>query len=157
MITNHWLLTTPYYSCKYWYIQGFWQALACWSLHKLKSNGISGQIFGLISSFLSNRWLRVVLDGKSSQEYWVNVGVPQGSILGPTLFLLSLMIFLILSVILLSMPMILLSVLSVIGYLICSNNLNWLLKLNLIYKTLGLEVACWFQCWEHSAGFVWPV
>ena len=37
-------------------------------LHKLKSYGISGQIFGVISSFLSNRWLRVVLDGKSSQE-----------------------------------------------------------------------------------------
>ena len=47
-----------------------------------------GQIFSLISSFLSNRQLRVVLDGKSSQEYPVNVGVPQGSILGPTLFLL---------------------------------------------------------------------
>ena len=56
--------------------------------HKLKSYGISGQIFGLISSFLSNRRLRVVLDGKSSQEYPVNTGVPQGSILGPTLFLL---------------------------------------------------------------------
>ena len=37
-------------------------------LHKLKSYGISGQIFGLISSFLSNRGLRVVLVGKSSQE-----------------------------------------------------------------------------------------
>ena len=35
-------------------------------LHKLKSYGISGQIFGLISSFLSNRRLRVVLDGSSS-------------------------------------------------------------------------------------------
>ena len=57
-------------------------------LHKLKSYGISGQIFGLISSFLSNRQLRVVLAGKSSQEYPVNAGVPQGSILGPTLFLL---------------------------------------------------------------------
>ena len=57
-------------------------------LHKLKSYGISGQIFGLISSFLSNRRLRVILDGKSSQEYPVDVGVPQGSILGPTLFLL---------------------------------------------------------------------
>ena len=57
-------------------------------LHKIKSYGISGQIFGLISSFLSNRRLRVVLDGKSSQEYPVNAGVPQGSILGPTLFLL---------------------------------------------------------------------
>ena len=57
-------------------------------LHKHKSYGISGQIFGLISSFLSNRWLRVVLDGKSSKEYPVNAGVPQRSILGPTLFLL---------------------------------------------------------------------
>ena len=36
---------------------------------KLKSYGISGEIFGLISCFLSNRRLRVVLDGKSSQEY----------------------------------------------------------------------------------------
>ena len=57
-------------------------------LHKLMSYGISGQIFGLISSFLSNRKLRVVLAGKSSQEYPANAGVPQGSILGPTLFLL---------------------------------------------------------------------
>ena len=43
-------------------------------LHKLKSYGISGQIFGL--------------DGKSSQEYPVNAGVPQRSILDPTLFIL---------------------------------------------------------------------
>ena len=57
-------------------------------LYKLKSYGISGQIFGLISSFLINRWLRVVLDGISSQEYPVNARVPQGPILDPTLPLL---------------------------------------------------------------------
>ena len=45
-------------------------------LHKRKSYGISGQIFGLISSFLSNRQLRVDLDGLSSQEYPVTAGVP---------------------------------------------------------------------------------
>ena len=56
--------------------------------HKLKSHGVSGQIFGLICSFLSNRWLWVVvLDEKSSQEYLANAGVPQGSILSRTLFL----------------------------------------------------------------------
>ena len=56
-------------------------------LHKPKSYEISGQIFDLISSFLSNRRLRVVLDGKASQEYLINAGVPQSSI-GPALFLL---------------------------------------------------------------------
>ena len=39
-----------------------------------------------------------------------------------------------LSVILPSMLMILFSILSVIGHLICSNNLNWLVNLNLIYE-----------------------
>ena len=52
---------------------------------KLMCYRISGQIFDLISSFLSNRRLQVFLDGKSSQEYLVNAGVPQVSILCPTL------------------------------------------------------------------------
>ena len=54
----------------------------CWS------NGISGQIFGLFLPFLSNRQLQLALDWKSSQEYLGNARVPQGSILGPTPFLL---------------------------------------------------------------------
>ena len=86
-------------------------------LHKLKSYGISGRIFGLISSFLSNRRLQVVLDGKSSQEYLVNAGVPKGSILGPTLFLLYINFLTMLSVILLFMLMILPSILNVIRHL----------------------------------------
>ena len=57
-------------------------------LHKLKSYGISGQIFGLTSSFLNNRQLRLVVDEKSLQEYPVNAGVSQGSIPGLTLSLL---------------------------------------------------------------------
>ena len=55
-------------------------------LHKLKSYGFLGHIFGLISSLLSIRWLRVVLDRKSLQEYPVNGGVSKSSIRGPTLF-----------------------------------------------------------------------
>ena len=46
------------------------------------------QIFVVILPFLSNRRLRVILDGKSSQEYPVNAGVPQCPILSPTFFLL---------------------------------------------------------------------
>ena len=66
-------------------LEGVWHADL---LHKFKSYRISKQVFGLISSFLSNGWLQVVLDGESSQEYTVNAGVTQGSILSPTLFLL---------------------------------------------------------------------
>ena len=45
--------------------------------------------------------------------------------------------------------MILLSILSVIRHLICGNNLNWLLNLNLIYKTLD-----WGKKWlvDFNAG-----
>ena len=57
-------------------------------LYKCKSYGILSQIFGLILFFLISRQYRVVLDGKSTQEYPVNAGVPQGSILDPTVFLL---------------------------------------------------------------------
>ena len=45
-------------------------------IHKLMSYEISGQVFDHVSSFLSNRWLWVVLDGKSLQKYPVNAGVP---------------------------------------------------------------------------------
>ena len=106
-------------------------------LHKLKSYGISGQIFGLISSFLSNRQLEVVLDGKSAQEYPNNARMPKGSIRGPTLFLLyinDLPDGVICDIA--SMLMILLSILNVIRHLICGNNMNWLLNLNLICETL---------------------
>ena len=54
----------------------------------LKSYRTSGQIFDLASSFVSNRRPWVVLDGKSSQKCPVNTGVPQGSTVGPTLFVL---------------------------------------------------------------------
>ena len=56
-------------------------------LQKLKSYGISSQIFDLISSFLSNRQLWLVHHGKSSQKHSANARVPQGSVLGLTLFL----------------------------------------------------------------------
>ena len=90
-------------------------------LHKLKHYGVSGQVFGLISSFLSSERLRVVLDRNSSQEYVVNAGVLRGSIQSPALFLLYSKDMM-LSVILLFILMILLTILNVMGHLICGNN-----------------------------------
>ena len=54
-----------------------------------------------------------------------------------------------LSVILLSVLMVLLFILSVTRHLICDNNLNWLLNLNLIYETLD-----WGNKWlvDFNAG-----
>ena len=94
-------------------------------LHRLKAYGISGQMFGLLSSFLSNRWLQVVLDATSSQEYQLMLEFLKAPFLALHFSYYALMTFLIMvSVILLSMLMILLSILSVIRHLICGSNYN---------------------------------
>ena len=56
-------------------------------LHKLKAYGVAGSILSILESFVKERSLKVVLDGQSSPLYNINAGVPQGSVLGPTLFL----------------------------------------------------------------------
>ena len=57
-------------------------------LHKLESFGISGCLLAWFKSYLSKRFQRVVLNGKHSDWKETNAGVPQGSILGPLLFLI---------------------------------------------------------------------
>ena len=57
-------------------------------LFKLKNVGISGCLLQWLSSYLSGRKQRVVIPGASSDWAYIQAGVPQGSILGPLLFLL---------------------------------------------------------------------
>ncbi len=57
-------------------------------LTKLMSVGIGGCVYRWMRAFLQNRSIRVILDGQQSASAYINAGVPQGSILGPTLFLI---------------------------------------------------------------------
>ena len=56
-------------------------------LHKLHHYGVRGQVNGWIRGFLENRRQAVVIDGTRSDFVKVKSGVPQGSVLGPCLFL----------------------------------------------------------------------
>ena len=57
-------------------------------IYKLQTFGISGNLLTLLSSFLHDRRQRVVLNGINSEWTNIKAGVPQGSILGPLLFLM---------------------------------------------------------------------
>ena len=57
-------------------------------IYKLKSNGISGNLLLFFENYLSNRHQRVTLNGCESSWRSISAGDPQGSVLGPLLFLI---------------------------------------------------------------------
>ena len=57
-------------------------------LFKLRSIGIGGNLLSFFQNYLTDRYQSVVIDGQSSSPGRISSGVPQGSVLGPLLFLI---------------------------------------------------------------------
>ena len=57
-------------------------------LHKAQQAGVGGSLLNWLKAYLTDRYMQVVIGGHRSAPHPIQAGVPQGSILGPTLFIL---------------------------------------------------------------------
>ena len=57
-------------------------------LSKLMSVGVGSYVYRWIRAFLADRYIKVVVNGSESSAAYINACIPQGSIFGPTLFLI---------------------------------------------------------------------
>ena len=55
---------------------------------KLRQLGVGGPFLSILTEFFSNRLQRVVVDGQFNEYRNVISGIPQGSVLGPLVFIL---------------------------------------------------------------------
>lgn len=58
-------------------------------LRRLIEVGIAGNLIRWVGSFPSNRWVMLVINGRTGRMYDIRAGLPQGSSASPVLFILS--------------------------------------------------------------------
>ena len=80
------------YTYENWFTAGFMKAFDKVPherpLHKIHQYGITGNVLGCIKSFLTNRTQQVCIKNTLSDKAPVTSGIPQGSVIGPLLFVI---------------------------------------------------------------------
>ena len=66
----------------------FWYVKSWYFIEKLSIYGIRGTPLELLKSYLNERWQAVKVNNVISDFKLINAGVPQGSVLGPILYLI---------------------------------------------------------------------